>query len=188
MTKRSAVICWTGAGLVFVMSLIASVILYWDNTRLRSLLSKQEPWTLGPDMTRLLVSDLESSDLSRIDPWKFYFRHTIDRQADLQGRVSNIAELINLYRSKEHPSRSNYFGDVLVGISGKQQFASVTRKELLSYLGAPDEAVNVPGGEVLQYRFSWYGRASVALIRLTNDSVLQVGFNVLPSSSAELKR
>ena len=177
-----------GIGFVFAIAVIVSITIYRDNASLRRLLSRQQFGVLSPDVRRLVLADLESSDLNRIASWKFYFRHTLALESNLNGRVPQLEELAQLYKSHEHPGRSNYFDSLLDALSVRQRSTGLTRSTLVGHVGKPDESENVSDGEVLRYRFSWYGRDSIALFLVTNDTVLRVGFNVLPDSSANSKQ
>ena len=183
MKKIVRIVVQISAGLLLVFAIMISIVLHRDNSALRRALCEQRYGALSPDLRRLIVADLESSDPERIAAWKSYFKHTLDVESNLGLRNPKLSDLLRLYRTREMPARSNYFGDVVACLAVRQQFGGLKKGELLAYLGKPDKAYNAGDDEVLEYFFYSYGRESVASARITNDVVVDLGFNVGQHSS-----
>jgi hypothetical protein len=174
-----------GMAFLTVLSVTLCIMLYRDNSRLSALLSQEQFGQLSPDVRNLIVSDLRSSNLARIAPWESYFSHTLDLESNLHDSRMDLKALVQLYSSHEQTGRSNHFADLLVALSSKQQTMGLTTHELITYLGNPDATQDVSLGKIFIYHFSSYGRPAIAQIRATNDTILRVGFNILPNTSQE---
>src|SRR6266850_5703312 len=98
MPRRLAIIIRIGIGVFFAIAVIHSIVVYQDVATLRRLLSRQQFGVLSPDERRLILADLESSDSNRIASWKVYFRHSLDLESKLSGRVVGLEEVAKLYK------------------------------------------------------------------------------------------
>jgi hypothetical protein len=141
---------------------------------LRQILSRQQLSSLSPDILRVLVSDLQSADPARAKQWEYYFQHLIELQSDFESKNFDLDNLSALYKSREAPARSNYFGDVVQTLRARQQTVGLSKGTMVAYLGKPDETRSTPEGEVLSYRFTSLGSPAVAVIDITNNKVAQV--------------
>src|SRR5438045_7735053 len=106
-----------------------------ENRSLKQLIGSQDI-TLSPDTRRLLVSDLESGDPQRIKAWISCFQHRSEIESNLMAKVPSLEQIFSLYRTHEHPGRSNYFSDLLVALDATHQSLSVTKRTLVNHLGA----------------------------------------------------
>ena len=136
--KKTIVALRILTALVLVGLLISCLVLRHDNSNLRKWLSKQQVGTLSPDVLRLLVSDLESSEPRRTKPWAEFFQHMLEVRSQPPLEKLNFENLLAVYRSREAPARSNYFGDLVQSLSARQQTADLAKSDVIAYLGKPD--------------------------------------------------
>src|SRR6266403_2065453 len=74
------------AALLLVAGLINTCgVLYLENSTLAQLLTQQQVSALSPDVRKILMRDLESSDPQRLTNWIPYFAHSLELQSNFQG-------------------------------------------------------------------------------------------------------
>ena len=128
---------------------------------------------------------MDSSDSNRIATVRSYFRHSIKRKTDLQGREPDFGAILDLYKAHEAPGRSNYFNDLLLALSLKQQSVGLTKAALIDYIGPPDGMTNSGESELLHYKYTRFGRDSVGFVQVSNGTVVGIRFKVGSASRTQ---
>src|SRR5947209_8273478 len=119
MKKRAKILLRIAEVLLVAGSLTTAAVLYQANKGLRLALCEQQFGVLSPDVRRLIINDLASSDPNQIRTWTYYFQHSLELDSNLRGRCYGVEDLFALYKSRERPGRSNYFADLVRTLSAR---------------------------------------------------------------------
>lgn len=147
-----------------------------ENDGLQGMISfYQSQLVLTTNDCKLISADLASKNPARLAIEKAYFDRAaegkiVSGRADLTFREA-LAVYKDQYVAAEKPARSYYFGNLLGALAEKPDSETISEKELLGYLGKPDETTNSPGGQVMVYKFRAEAGDAVALIETKNGTV-----------------
>jgi len=194
MTAKLRLIFYVVCGLVLA---VAVYIVVYDafmtktaNRGLKELVRFYEgQLVLSTNDCKQLSTDLESANPVRLAIWKNYFDHAAQGKIVSGHSDLNFRDVLNVYsgqyESHEKPARSNYFGMLLAALAQKQQSDGITVKELIDYVGEPDETSNSPRGKMMLYRFSVSAKNVIGLIETEKDTVSAINIKLAPLSSGD---
>lgn len=160
--------------LLFAAAVALIGVLYNANRTLGMLIGRMHFGALSVEQRKMLLGDLQSGDSIRVGKWERYFRHTVELEEMFPSGDVQLDDLAELYRKREQPARSNYFGDLLLALSIKQLDTGLDKNTLVGYLGAADSSYTNAQGAFWIYKYDEYGAPARAFVRLTNDAVLEI--------------
>jgi hypothetical protein len=162
---------------LLVCALYVSSRLYRKNQVLtEALLSSQATQGIPKDFCEYALAALNSGDPKRMTSLKSYLSHCLQSCAPTNG-VVDIPELARRYRANEYPERSNYFADLVIGLSARTLVAPLEEDDVVAYLGEPDFATDHGPDRVFFYKYKSYDRDWMACVRMEDGTVAGVGLN-----------
>jgi hypothetical protein len=162
--------------LIAAVSILVAYITTLGNRDLkRTLSSYLGKQVITPEFAKTISADLESSNTSRIEMWKLYFRKAADNGDNNQSKALTFLDVVNIYQSnyisKEKPLRSTLFCELLMELDLMRQAQGLTITQLTSIAGPPDEVTNAAIGRTFLYRLNMSGTNAVVMFQTSNNDV-----------------